>query len=403
MRPLALADRGEARGDLTGVDAKTSVMQTAPAPVEQASYASSFSAGPELTVVVPTLNERDNIAPLVDRLRAALEGVAWEVIFVDDDSPDGTAEYVRSFAQVDSRVRCIQRIGRRGLATACIEGILASAAPYVAIIDADLQHDEAILLEMLESLRGESCDIAVGSRHVAGGSVGNWNQKRVRISGLATWLSRMICKADITDPMSGFFMLPRSVFDAAARRLSGQGFKILLDLIASSPRPLRIKELPYEFRERHFGESKFNTLAAWEFVVLIADKLFGHVVPIRFALFAFIGCIGLVIHLSVLWFLLTIAGMAFIWSQAAAGFVAMTANFFLNNTFTYQDMRLRGWGILQGLISFYAVCAFGAMANVGVAAHIFATNRPWWIAGITGGLVGAVWNYAVSSVLTWKR
>jgi dolichol-phosphate mannosyltransferase len=385
------------------VDAKTSVTQTVPALVEQTSYSSPLSAGAELTVIVPTLNERDNIEPLVDKLTAALAGVAWEVIFVDDDSGDGTAEHIRSFAQVDSRVRCIQRIGRRGLASACIEGILASAAPYIAVIDADLQHDEAVLLEMLDSLRREPYDIAVGSRHVAGGSIGNWERKRVRISGLATWLSRTICKAEITDPMSGFFMLRRPVFDAAARRLSGQGFKILLDLIASSPRPLRIKEVPYEFRERHFGESKFDTLVAWEFVVLIADKLIGHVVPIRFALFAFIGCIGLVIHLSVLWFLLAIAEMSFVWSQAAAGFVAMTANFFLNNVFTYQDMRLKGWRILRGLISFYAVCAFGAMANVGVAVHIFATNRPWWIAGITGGLVGAVWNYAVSSVLTWKR
>ncbi len=146
-------------------------------------------------------------------------------------------------------------------------------------------------MERLDSLRREPYAIAVGSRHVAGGSIGNWDRKRVRISGLATWLSRMICKAEIADPMSGFFMLRRPVFDAAARRLSGQGFKILLDLIASSPRPLRIKELPYEFRGRHFGESKFDTLVAWEFVVLIADKLIGHIVPIRFALFALIGCI----------------------------------------------------------------------------------------------------------------
>jgi dolichol-phosphate mannosyltransferase len=385
------------------VHAKTSVMQIVPALAGHTPYSSPLVAGPELTVIVPTLNERDNIEPLVDRLRAALAGVAWEVIFVDDDSGDGTAEYIRSIARLDSRVRCIQRIGRRGLATACVEGILASAAPYIAVIDADLQHDEAILLEMLDSLRREPYDIAVGSRYAAGGSIGSWDPKRVRISGLATWLSRTICKAEITDPMSGFFMVRRPIFDAAARRLSGQGFKILLDLIASSPRPLQIKELPYEFRERHFGESKFDVLVAWEFVVLLADKLIGHIVPIRFALFALIGCIGLVIHLFVLGLLLATAGLSFVWSQAAAGFVAMTANFFLNNIFTYQDMRLKGWRILRGLVSFYAVCAFGTMANVGVAAHIFATNRPWWVAGIAGVLVGAVWNYAVSSVFTWKR
>jgi len=357
---------------------------------------------PQLTVVVPTLNERDNLEPLLSRLDTALVGLAWEVIFVDDDSPDGTAAFVRDIALRDPRVRCLQRIGRRGLATACVEGILASAAPYVAVMDADLQHDETLLPQMLLTLQREPYDIVVGSRNVAGGGVGDWDQNRVRISGLASWLSRVICRAEIADPMSGFFMLPRSTFDAGVRGLSGQGFKILLDLLTSVPRQLRIKELPYQFGERRFGESKLDTRVAWEFLMLIADKLFGHIVPVRFILFAFIGGFGLVIHLAVLGFFFKILGLSLVAAQTVATLLAMTSNFFLNNLFTYRDMRIKGWRILRGLLSFYGVCALGAVGNVGIASYVFAADQRWWVAGIAGVLVGAVWNYAVSSVFTWK-
>jgi dolichol-phosphate mannosyltransferase len=357
---------------------------------------------PELTVVVPTLNERDNLEPLLSRLDTALVGLAWEAIFVDDDSPDGTAAFVRDIALRDPRVRCLQRIGRRGLATACVEGILASAAPYVAVMDADLQHDETLLPQMLLTLQREPYDIVVGSRNVAGGGVGDWDQNRVRISGLASWLSRVICRAEIADPMSGFFMLPRSTFDAGVRGLSGQGFKILLDLLTSVPRQLRIKELPYQFGERRFGESKLDTRVAWEFLMLIADKLFGHIVPVRFILFAFIGGFGLVIHLVVLGFFFKILGLSLVAAQTVATLLAMTSNFFLNNLFTYRDMRIKGWRILRGLLSFYGVCALGAVGNVGIASYVFAADQRWWVAGIAGVLVGAVWNYAVSSVFTWR-
>ncbi len=357
---------------------------------------------PELTVVVPTLNERDNLEPLLSRLDTALVGLAWEVIFVDDDSPDGTAAFVRDIALRDPRVRCLQRIGRRGLATACVEGILASAAPYVAVMDADLQHDETLLPQMLLTLQREPYDIVVGSRNVAGGGVGDWDQNRVRISGLASWLSRVICRAEIADPMSGFFMLPRSTFDAGVRGLSAQGFKILLDLLTSVPRQLRIKELPYQFGERRFGQSKLDTRVAWEFLMLIADKLFGHIVPVRFILFAFIGGFGLVIHLAVLGFFFKILGLSLVAAQTVATLLAMTSNFFLNNLFTYRDMRIKGWRILRGLLSFYGVCALGAVGNVGIASYVFAADQRWWVAGIAGVLVGAVWNYAVSSVFTWR-
>ena len=359
--------------------------------------------GSELTLIVPTVNERDNIAPLLQLIVPALEGVSWEVIFVDDDSTDGTAQAVREIAQHDYRVRCLQRIGRRGLSTACIEGVLASAAPYFAVMDADLQHDERLLPRMFETLKGEKCDVVVGSRYVDGGGIGQWDKNRAAISSVATYLSRMVCKVDIADPMSGFFIMRRAAFDRAVHNLSGQGFKILMDLLASSPEKMRVRELPYEFRNRRFGTSKLDTLVAWEFGVLIADKLIGHLVPVRFALFALIGVIGLGVHLVVLRTGLAIPQLNFTAAQSLATVVAMTSNFFLNNLFTYRDQRLRGLSLIRGLFSFYMICAVGAVGNIGIATYVFGADHLWWLAGIAGALVGSVWNYAVSSVFTWKR
>ncbi|HXP04223.1 MAG TPA: glycosyltransferase family 2 protein [Stellaceae bacterium] len=354
----------------------------------------------ELTIVIPTLNERDNVPLMVERLNRVLAGVAWEAIFVDDDSSDGTADAVREVALRQGNIRCLQRLGRRGLSSACIEGILASAAPYVAVMDGDLQHDEALLPEMLAKIKAEHLDIVVASRHVAEGGLGEWEQSRVRISDFATWLSRMVVKADLSDPMSGFFIIERSAFAGAMRRLSGQGFKILLDLFASAPRPFAFAELPLRFRQRLHGESKLDTLVAWEYLMLLLQKAIGPAIPVRFLLFSLIGGLGLGVHLATLWTALTV-GASFAVAQGVATVVAMTGNFLLNNLFTYRDRRLRGWRIFSGLASFYAVCGAGAAANVGIAAYI-AGGHSWWLAGLAGAAVSAVWNYAMSSIFTWS-
>jgi dolichol-phosphate mannosyltransferase len=355
----------------------------------------------ELSIIVPSFNERENVEPLVERLARCLEGVAWEVICVDDDSPDGTAEAVKAVARRDPRVRCIHRIGRRGLSTAVIEGILASSAPYVAVIDADLQHDETLLPRMFAAIKSEGLDIVVGSRYVAGGGVGEWGKNRIAMSGLATRLSRLVVSAELTDPMSGFFLMTRDAFDRAVRRLSGQGFKILLDLFASTPAPYRFKELPYTFRSRIHGESKLDTLVAWEYLMLLMDKLIGHIVPTRFVLFGAVGLTGVAVHLATLRLMLMAA--AFPVAQTTATLVAMTSNFALNNLLTYRDKRLRGARFFTGLLSFYAVCAVGAVANVGIASAAFEKHYSWWLAGLAGAMVGVVWNYAVSSVFTWRQ
>jgi dolichol-phosphate mannosyltransferase len=356
-----------------------------------------------LTIVIPTLNERDNVDSLVELLAATLPNIEWEAIFVDDDSSDGTPEQVRSLARRNPRVRCLQRIGRRGLATACMEGVLASASPYVAVMDGDLQHDERLLPKMLETLESGAVDLVIGSRYVAGGSVGDWDLGRARASGLATRLSRIICKAHVADPLSGFFMCRREAFERSLRNMSGYGFKVLLDLLASSPEPLRVRELPYSFRERHSGESKLDTLIIWEYGMLLADKLVGHIIPVRFLLFGMIGGLGLLVHLATLWTSLTVLGLRFGVAQTVATLTAMTSNFFLNNQFTYRDQQLRGLHLFRGLASFYLICGLGAVANVGIASYLFTTSHAWWLAGLAGVLVGSVFNFAMSSVFTWNR
>jgi dolichol-phosphate mannosyltransferase len=262
-------------------------------------------------------------------------------------------------------------------------------------------NDETLLPRMLRKIQTEGLDVVVASRHIGDGGLGDMGQSRVAISGFATRLSRLVVKAELSDPMSGFFIIERSAFTGAMRRLSGQGFKILLDLFASTPRPFAFAELPLKFRERLHGESKLNTLVAWEYLMLLLQKLIGPAVPVRFLLFSLIGGLGVGVHLATLWLMLHAAQAIFPVAQGIATLVAMTGNFLLNNLFTYRDRRLRGWQMLSGLGSFYAVCGLSAAANVGVAAMI-AGDHSWWLAGLAGAAVSAVWNYAMSSIFTWS-
>jgi dolichol-phosphate mannosyltransferase len=363
---------------------------------------SKLAGGATLAIVIPTFNERMNVEELLRLVELALIGISWEVIFVDDDSPDGTSDFVRSIAIKDSRVRCIQRLGRRGLSSACVEGILATSAPFIAVMDADLQHDERLLPRMLECLLKESLDIVVGSRYVEGGGLRDWPVHRLKISKFATTLGRAVIRTDLKDPMSGFFLMRREAFVKSSRRLSNIGFKILLDIFASSPTPLRFRELPYEFRARFAGDSKLDTVAMWDYGMLLLDKLIGHWIPVRFVMFSVIGALGLIVHLIVLAAMLNMGRITFAMAQAAATIVAMTANFFLNNYLTYRDKRLRGARLMRGLFTFYVVCGLGAAANIGVASYAFEKNYSWWLAGIVGVIIGAVWNYAATSVFTWR-
>lgn len=372
----------------------------------------------ELAIIAPTYNEVDNIKLLLALIDSSLTDVGWELIIVDDDSPDGTAKLARQLASEDERVRCVQRINRRGLASACVEGFLSSAAPYLAVVDADAQHDISKLGEMLRTLDTEEVDIVIGSRYMDEGSTGALAKRRVRISRLATRLAQSLVGHSITDPMSGFFVMRRAYFSKVVHRLHGRGFKILLDLLVSPHGIARFKEIPYTMRARQFGDSKLDTVVIWEFFTLLLAKFLGRWLPIRFLSFVSIGLSGVFVQLLVVFVLYRRMGMdypeALIWSIV----LAMTSNYILNNLFTFRDRMLRGGAFVRGLFSFYLACSIGAMVNFAVANMLLshgawlaaataieggASPVPGWgLATLLGAVAGAVWNYATTSTFTWR-
>jgi dolichol-phosphate mannosyltransferase len=388
---------GSGRGGRYTLALMNQAIQPGPETLPQA------AALPQLSVVVPTFNERDNVTVLYRRLDATLKEVSWEVIFVDDNSPDGTWDVVRGLAQQDSRVRCVRRIGRRGLSGACIEGILASSAPYAAVIDADLQHDETQLPKMVALLQSGEADLVVGSRYIEGYKAEGFNKQRAGASAVATEIARRALKVEIADPMSGFFMIRRDRFEELAPELSIQGFKILLDVVATGQGKLRTVEVPYTFGARQHGESKLDSMVALDFVGLVLAKLTNDVISLRFILFAMVGALGLLVHLAALFISLEVFRAPFAEAQATGAIVAMTSNFILNNFLTYRDQRLKGFGIVRGLLLFYLVCGVGLLANVGVAFSVYDQEPIWWLAGAAGALMGVVWNYAMSGLFVWRK
>lgn len=359
----------------------------------------------ELAIVLPTLNERDNLAALIDRIAAALGPDGWEVIVVDDDSTDGTADAARALARGDRRVRAIHRFGRRGLASAAIEGICATAAPLVAVMDADHQHDPALLPAMRDAVKAGTCDIAVASRFAEGGSAaGLSSERREAGSRLANRLARKVTGIDLADPMSGYFLLRSDTARAAVPRLSGIGFKILLDLLATADPPLRVREFPLAFAARRSGDSKLDGAVAFEFLVGLYDRSFGKIIPSRFALFGTVGAMGVAVHMAVLTLLYRLLDERFVLASIVATLAAMTFNFWLNNRLTYRDQRLRSPGsIVRGWAGFCATCSVGALANVATATLLEGRGAHWVAAALIGIVIGSVWNYALSSRFVWGR
>ena len=379
--------------------------QTASMPqrhIDSSGHRESEARAPELSVVIPTFKESGNIIPLLRKLETALSGIAWEAIFVDDNSPDGTSAVVKEIGAADPRVRCLLRVGRRGLAGACIEGMLSSSAPFVAVMDADMQHDEALLPRMLAMLKSGDRDLVIGSRYAEGGNTDAFSRHRDMASRLATVLARRFTHARVTDPLSGFFMMRRERFDPIAGSLSTQGFKILLDILITAAGSLRIAEIPYVFGSRAHGESKLDAQVGLDFLGLLLAKVSGGTLTPRFLSFASVGTIGLGVHLATLSVALSVLGFAFTAAQTLATVVAMTGNFVLNNVLTYRDRRLSGLKFLGGLLGFYAISAVGALTNVGMASWLYAHESVWWLAGASGALMGAVWNYSMSTLLVWR-
>ncbi len=357
-----------------------------------------------LSIIVPTFREAANVPVLFERLKAKLQGLPWEMIVVDDNSPDDTYNVAFALAAHDKRMRCLRRVNRNGLSGAVIEGILSSSADLVCVIDGDLQHDESVIPAMYASLSQAQGNIAIGTRIGDEATPAGLSPLRQKLSDAGAWFFRRIAGVAVKDPMSGFFMLKREIAARLAPKLSPDGFKILVDIILSEGRGLKIVETPYVFRQRQAGESKLSVLVGFDFLGLVAHHASGGILPIRFVLFALIGGFGIVIHLAVLKFLLNAGGPAsFPIDQLVATLTAMASNFILNNEITYRNIRYRGFAKFAGLALFSLLCGVGVIANLDLSSWLYRNEGVWWVAGIAGAMVGVVWNYAVSSSFVWRR
>lgn len=359
---------------------------------------------PTVSVIVPTYRESANIPILFERIKRVLNGAPWELVVVDDDSPDGTSSVAFALAAEDRRIRCLRRVNRSGLAGAVIEGWMSSSADFVAVIDGDLQHDESILPKMYEALARGSGNLAIGARIRNASGSGSLSPARQALSDLGAWFFRRIAGTTVADPMSGFFMIRREIVSRLAPRLSPDGFKILVDVILSAGGGLKIVEIPYEFRKRNAGESKLTPLVGIDFLGLVVHHATAGILPIRFVLFAMIGAGGLIVHILTLSAVLHWFGtLTFDAGQLIATIVAMGSNFILNNEITYRPYRFQGPGMVVGFLAFALGCSVGALANLNVASWLYRADQTWWLAGLAGALLSVVWNYAVSTNLIWRR
>jgi dolichol-phosphate mannosyltransferase len=230
--------------------------------------------------------------------------------------------------------------------------------------------------------------------------MGTFSNSRKRISNLGRRISNVVSHTDVSDPMSGFFMVTRNYLDEVVRSLSSVGFKVLLDLLAASKGTVRIGEVGYTFRNRKFGESKLTAAVCLEYVELVLDKVIGDWIPVRYAFFGLVGAIGVLAQLVLVFFLLK--GLPFMTAQAIGGVLVMVMNYMLNNRLTFRARRLRGWAWVSGLTWFVVACSVGLYCNLTVSDNLHRVGVPYLPSALAGIFVGSVWNYGVSSMVVWR-
>ncbi len=370
-----------------------------------------------LSVILPTYNESKNIPILIDKLDQALRGIDYEIIVVDDNSPDRTYEVVDQIARSNPRVRCIRRIHERGLSSAVVTGMSASESQFFAVMDADMQHDEAILPDLLRAVREEGFDLAVGSRATEDGSFGEWSRIRRFMSWSATMMAKILLPVSVKDPMSGYFLTSRAVFEKARDAINPVGFKILLEFLGRM-RGLKVKEVGYTFRTRIHGETKLSGSVIRNYLVALLDLRFGRYISPIFILYSVVGASGIVVFYVVQ----TLAARFMVASvetgfsppfslipsgAIAAYFLSVSNNYFWNNFITFYDQLHTGIRMLGGVFLFFCVSLVGLLVQIAVS-HLLQTlglpreGSGAALARALGIAVAVVTNYFLNSTFTWR-
>ncbi|MCP9841188.1 glycosyltransferase family 2 protein [Synechococcus sp. J7-Johnson] len=358
-----------------------------------------------LSIVLPTYNERQNVARILEELLPLKQRFDLEVLFVDDDSADGTADLVKQLAHGQAGVRLIRRVGRAGLASAIKEGILDATGDVIVVMDCDGQHEPAAVEAAVEALLSSGSDLVVGSRFHAEAAIHGLSEKRTRNSTWANTIARFSLPGyrRLTDYMSGFFALRPEAALRYVRRVDVNGFKFLYELLSISRGSLRVSEIPLHFQARVAGDSKLDLAIVWDLGVSILHTLLLRSIPRRAISFALVGLSGVAVQMLVVQALMGTAGLVFKQALPIAVVVAASSNYLINNALTFRFQRQQGTALLKGLLKFLLVASLPVLANVGVASTFYnlVSRNTFW-AQLAGILVVFVWNYAASSRFVWN-
>lgn len=368
----------------------------------------------KVTIVSPTYNEAENVARLAHDVGSVLSGIEYELLIADDDSPDCTWAVAEELATRNPRIRVLRRTVNRGLSSAVIEGFLTSSGEYVGVIDADLQHDPAILPQMIAALES-GAEIAVGSRYVHGGGTGSWNAARRFQSWFATKLAQIFLGVRLKDPMSGYFVLRRKDFNRVHKQLDASGFKILLEIIARLA-PSELEEIPYTFRPRMAGQSKLSSKIVFQYLEQLWKlSSVSRYMSVRFIKFALVGASGTLVNLCAFLVFARLFGVRDWRISALATLLANLTNYLSNNAWTFTDRAHGGLSLLRGYVSYLGLSLVGMFASTLTFAGLTATyaiylqrlapSKESYLLAIgfqlVAILIGTVFNYELNSRFTW--
>ncbi len=355
-----------------------------------------------ISIIAPTYNESGNVIPFIERTKVALRDKDWEIIFVDDNSADGTAQKIFDYAADDPRIRIITRLKDRGLAKSSIQGMLSAKGGLLCVMDVDGQHDPEVVKDLVDRLYQDDLHIVSASRRLGDERQSDaLSPLRNTLSKVGNWLSSFVLGRRLVDPLTGFFVIRREVFLRLAPELGDAGFKLLLDILYAH-KELRHAEVPFDFQARLSGESKLDSYVIWKFVTFLLSKMTRGIVPANLISFLFVGGLGLFVHLAVLYSALALT-VPFIAAQTAATLVAATSNFLLNNLLTFQDRRLRGLNKFWGYLKFLFVSSVGIVANVSAATLAYERLvHVVFLATLAGIAIDTVWKFVIANKFIWK-
>ena len=359
-----------------------------------------------ISFVLPTFNERNNIVFLIEEILKLTSQHEIEIIVVDDNSNDGTSEIVRNLAQLEKKIKLINRFNRFGLSSAIKEGCINATFDIIAIMDSDGQHEVKDVLNAIRKLIHKKFDVVFGSRFLKKSKIQGLSKKRQTGSILANKFARISLSRkykNLTDFMSGCIVLKRESCFLYLTKIDVNGFKFLFELLSLSKGNLNVSEVPLSFKSRTGGSSKFDIAIFWDFLISLIHTFLKRIVPRRAISFAFVGAVGVIVQLLSSYLLMIFIGFTFQLALPIAVTCAACSNFFINNWLTFRNKRLKNKELIFALFKFLLISSLPIIANVGLATSIYNLILPSTLLSQLAGIVIVfIWNYAASSRFVWE-